>query len=60
MGSISTKSTLAPQYQVQLVDATNEIGEVHKISPCPKPSDKHAICRADVALVTATAYLALV
>ena len=52
---MSTKSTVAPQYNAQFEEATKELGEVHKISPFVKPKDKHAICNAEVALFVATA-----
>ena len=52
--SMSTKSTLAPQYKAQFEEATNDIGLVQIISFFDKPSAIHEIWRADVALFTAT------
>ena len=57
-GSISTKSTSAPQYLPQLADAVKVIGDVQRISSLPNPAERQEICKAAVALVTATAYLA--
>ena len=53
---MSTKSTVAPQYIGQFAEATKLIGDVHNISSGPKSKDKHAICKADVQLLTAMAY----
>src|SRR5690606_2813851 len=57
-GSMSTKSTCAPQYKAQLAEATNVLGDVQSQSPGPRPSARQEICSADVALLTATACLA--
>ena len=57
IGSISTKSTLAPQYLTQLALATKEIGDVHTISPFPTPNAKQLKWSALVALTTAAACL---
>ena len=54
-GSISTKSTSAPQYKAQLAEATKEIGLVQYKSPGPSPNAKQAICNHDVAELQATA-----
>jgi hypothetical protein len=54
-GSISTKSTCAPQYIAQLADATKVIGLVQSQSPGPRSSERQAMCSAAVALLTATA-----
>ena len=56
---ISTKSTLALQYNPQLADATKVIEEVQSQSPSSSPRAKHAICKALVALFTAITLLAL-
>src|ERR1700722_8952769 len=53
-GSMSTKSTSAPQYSPQLAEATNVLGTVQSKSPLPSPSAMQAICSAEVALLTAT------
>ena len=55
-GSISTKSTLAPQYNAQLADARKLLGLVHTREPGPTPSARQARCKATVALLTATAW----
>ena len=57
-GSISTKSICALQYNPQFDDETKVIAEVHNQSFSPRPSAKQAKCNADVALLTATEYLA--
>ena len=57
--SISTKSTLAPQYKAQFEEATKVFGAVQRISPSFISSARHAKWRADVALFAATANLAL-
>ena len=54
-GSMSTKSTSAPQYRAQFADATNVLGTVQSESPLPRPSARQAMCSAEVALLTATA-----
>ena len=51
LGSISTKSTEEPQYLAQFADATKVIGEVQTISFEPNPKDRHAVCKALVALL---------
>ena len=56
MGSMSIKSTFAPQYKAQLADATKELGLVHSQSFLPRPKAKQETCNADVALFKATAY----
>ena len=55
---MSTKSTNASQYNPQFADATNVLGEVHSLSPFLSPIAKQAICKALVALLTATTCLA--
>lgn len=57
-GSISTKSTCAPQYSAQFADATKVFGVVHSQSPGPRSSARQAICKAAVALLTAKACFA--
>ena len=52
---MSTKSTVAPQYRAAFEDATNVFGDVQTISPLPTSNAIKAICKADVALFTATA-----
>ena len=47
-GSISTKSTSAPQYLPQLADAVKVIGDVQRISPLPNPVARQEICKAAV------------
>ena len=54
--SISTKLTLASQYNPQFADATNELGTVHKISFF-KFKDKQDKCNPAVALEIARQYL---
>jgi hypothetical protein len=54
-GSMSTKSTCAPQYKPQLELAAKVVGVVHSQSPGPRPRARHATCSALVALLTATA-----
>src|SRR6185369_6931609 len=58
LGSMSTKSTPAPQYRPQLAEATKVLGEVQSKPSLPSPAARQAMWRADVALFTATAYLA--
>ena len=41
-GSISTKSTPAPQYRAQFAEATNVLGTVQSRSPGPNPSARQA------------------
>ena len=55
--SISTKLTLASQYNPQFADATNELGTVHKKSPFFKFKDKQDKCNPAVALEIARQYL---
>jgi|GEM_PF-5746991 len=55
---MSTKSTCAPQYSPQFAEATNVMGLVHSQSPGPSPNARQAMCKADVALLTASACLA--
>ena len=40
------------------IDAVKVIGDVQRISSLPNPAERQEICKAAVALVTATAYLA--
>src|SRR3990167_515041 len=54
-GSISTKSTFAPQCNAALAVAANVLGVVHKISPKPSSNTRYAKCNAAVALQTAIA-----
>ena len=42
----------------ELADAVKVIGDVQRISSLPNPAERQEICKAAVALVTATAYLA--
>ena len=57
MGSISTKSGIAPAYNIQLALAKNVIGVVMIISPSFQPNARPAKCNAAVPLDVATAYL---
>src|SRR6056297_3947078 len=58
-GSISTKSTSAPQSRPALAEATKLLGDVQRRLPGPSPSPRQAICSAEVALLTAMAWGAL-
>jgi hypothetical protein len=54
-GSISTKSMVASQYSAQLVEASRLFGTVHIRTPGSAQSAKHPLCKAAIALATATA-----
>ena len=56
MGSISTKSGVAPVYTIQLAVARNVIGDVITISPGFQPKASPVRCRAAVPLANAQAY----
>jgi hypothetical protein len=45
------------QYFAQFAEATNDMADVHTRSPFLIPNAKQAICKAEVAEFTATAYL---
>lgn len=52
--SMSTKSTPAPQYSPTFEEATKLFGDVQSRPPGPRSRARQAMCKADVALFTAT------
>jgi hypothetical protein len=59
LGSISKKSTWAPQYIAQLELAAKVFADVHTISFLDTPNAKQAACNELVALFEAIAYFTL-
>ena len=59
-GSISTKSTVEPQYNPQFADATKLFAEVQSQSFFFNPNAMQAECNALVALLKTTEYFELI